>query len=104
MFSAPDFGMTGKIVYAFLSYNLAATIVFTAINLPFGSLAALMTKNQRERGYLNISKMVFAFGGAAVINAATLPLVGRFGGGARAWQITFLIYGVIAYNKKGALP
>lgn len=69
MFTAPDFGTTGKIVYAFLTYNLAVTVVYTAINLPFGSLAALMTKNQTERGYLNISKIVFAFGGGMVVNA-----------------------------------
>ena len=96
MFTAPDFGTTGKIVYAFLTYNLAVTVVYTAINLPFGSLAALMTKNQTERGYLNISKMVFAFGGGMVVNAATLPLVKFFGNDSSAWQKTFLIYGVIA--------
>lgn len=96
MFSAPDFGTTGKIIYAFLTYNLAVTIVYTAINLPFGSLAALMTKNQTERGYLNISKMVFAFGGGMVVNAATLPLVNFFGNDSLAWQKTFLIYGVVA--------
>lgn len=96
MFSAPDFGTTGKIIYAFLTYNLAVTIVYTAINLPFGSLAALMTKNQTERGYLNISKMVFAFGGGMVVNAATLPLVKFFGNDSLAWQKTFLIYGVAA--------
>lgn len=96
MFSAPDFGQTGKIIYAFLTYNLAVTVVYTAINLPFGSLAALMTKNQTERGYLNISKMVFAFGGGMVVNAATLPLVKYFGNDASAWQKTFLIYGVVA--------
>lgn len=96
MFTAPDFGTTGKIVYAFLTYNLAVTVVYTAINLPFGSLAALMTKNQTERGYLNISKMVFAFGGGMVVNAATLPLVKYFGNDSSAWQKTFLIYGVVA--------
>lgn len=41
--------------------GLGAGVVGTAINLPFGLLAALMTKNQTERGYLDISKMVFAF-------------------------------------------
>ena len=96
MFTAPDFGTTGKIVYAFLTYNLAVTVVYTAINLPFGSLAALMTKNQTERGHLNISKMVFAFGGGMVVNAATLPLVKFFGNDSSAWQKTFLIYGVVA--------
>ncbi len=96
MFTAPDFGTTGKIVYAFLTYNLAVTVVYTAINLPFGSLAALMTKNQTERGYLNISKMVFAFGGGMVVNAATLPMVSFFGGDSAAWQKTFLVYGAAA--------
>ncbi len=96
MFTAPDFGTTGKIVYAFLTYNLAVTVVYTAINLPFGSLAALMTRNQTERGYLNISKMVFAFGGGMVVNAATLPLVKFFGNDSSAWQKTFIIYGVVA--------
>lgn len=96
LFSAPDFGTTGKIVYAFLTYNLAVTVVYTAINLPFGSLAALMTKNQVERGYLNISKMIFAFAGGMVCSAATLPLVRHFGNDSLAWQKTFLIYGVVA--------
>lgn len=96
MFSAPDLGMTGKIIYAFLTYNMAVTVVYTAINLPFGSLASLMTKNQMERGYLNISKMVFAFAGGLVVNMATLPLVKAFGNDAAAWQKTFLIYGIVA--------
>ena len=96
MFTAPDFGMTGKIVYAFLTYNLATTVVYTAINLPFGSLATLMTRNQKERGYLNISKMVFAFAGGLVVNTCTLPLVKYFGNDARAWQLTFVIYGIVA--------
>ena len=96
LFTAPDFGMTGKIIYAFLTYNLAVTIVYTAINLPFGALAALITRNQTERGYLNISKMTFAFAGGLFCNMATLPLVDFFGGGSRGWQLTFLCYGVIA--------
>lgn len=96
MFTAPDFGTTGKIIYAFLTYNLAVTVVYTAINLPFGSLASLMTRNQMERGYLNISKMVFAFAGGLVVNMATLPLVKFFGNDASAWQKTFLIYGAVA--------
>lgn len=96
LFTAPEFSMTGKIIYAFLVYNLAATVTFTAINLPFGSLAAMMTRNQKERGYLNISKMFFAYLGQLVINMATLPLVAYFGDNKAAWQITFSIYGVLS--------
>lgn len=96
LFTAPDLGQTGKIIYAFSTYVLAVVVIFTAINLPFGTLASLMTKNQVERGYLNISKMIFAFGGGLVINMTTLPMVKFFGNGSRGWQITFMIYGVIA--------
>jgi Na+/melibiose symporter and related transporters len=31
LFTAPDFSMKGKIIYAFLTYNLATTVMFTAI-------------------------------------------------------------------------
>lgn len=96
LFTAPDFSMTGKIIYAFLVYNLAATVTFTAINLPFGALAAMMTRNQRERGYLNVSKMFFAYVGQLLVNVATLPLVAYFGNDKRAWQITFCIYGLLS--------
>lgn len=96
LFTAPDIGMKGKIIYAFVTYNLATTIMFTAVNLPFGSLAAMMTKNQYERGILNISKMICAFTGGLVINMATLPMVEFFGGGSRGWQLTFVVFGTIA--------
>lgn len=32
LFTVPDFGETGKAVYAFLSYNLMATFIFTSVN------------------------------------------------------------------------
>ena len=96
LFTAPDIGMRGKIIYAFITYNLAVTIMYTAINLPFGSLAAMMTRNQYERGVLNISKMIFAFSGGLFINMATLPMVEFFGGGARGWQLTFVVFATIA--------
>lgn len=96
LFTVPDLGETGKVIYAAVTYILAIVVVYTSINLPFGTLGSLITKNQTERGYLNISKMVFAFAGGLVVNMTTLPLVEFFGNNARAWQITFLIYGVIA--------
>ncbi|WP_303974593.1 MFS transporter [Streptococcus merionis] len=56
LFTVPDLGQTGKTIYAALTYIFAIVVVFTAANLPFGTLGALLTKNQAERGYLNISK------------------------------------------------
>ncbi|WP_161979626.1 MFS transporter [Streptococcus sp. S784/96/1] len=96
LFSVPNLGTTGKTIYAAATYILAIVVVFTAANLPFGTLGSLITKNQTERGYLNISKMIFAFAGGLVVNMLTLPMVEYFGNDARAWQLTFLIYGGVA--------
>lgn len=59
-------------VNSFMTYFLTNV---AGINLPFVSLAAMITRNQYERGVLNISKMIFAFTGGLFINMATLPMV-----------------------------
>ena len=72
MFSSPDFGTTGKIVYALLTYNLAVTIVYTAINLPFGSLAAFATLSPVQQA------TVEANGDAWAVDASTYISNGSF--------------------------
>jgi len=47
-FSTPDFGMTGKIIYACATYMLLMT-AYAAVNLPYSSLAAVMTSDTYER-------------------------------------------------------
>lgn len=96
LFTAPHFGPTGKIIYALVTYILTTVIIFTAINVPYGSLNALMTRNQNERGLLNTFRMIAAYIGAIIVASVTLPLVNAMGGGARAWTMTFAIYGAIS--------
>ncbi|MER7009648.1 glycoside-pentoside-hexuronide (GPH):cation symporter [Dactylosporangium sp. NPDC000555] len=95
MFSAPGLGETGKIVYAFLTFNLCATVIYSAINIPYGVLASLMTKGQYGRALLNTFRMVGCYVGSIAITAATLPMVKAFGGGSLAWTYTFAIVGVL---------
>ena len=47
-------------IYVFITYNLAVTFVYTALNLPYGTLAAMMTRNQNERAIINIFRMGMA--------------------------------------------
>ncbi|WP_223624383.1 MFS transporter [Microbacterium sp. EST19A] len=95
MFSAPDLGDTGKIVYAFITFNLCASVIYSAINIPYGVLATLMTKDQFGRALLNTFRMVGCYVGSIAIAAVTLPMVDGFGGGALAWTYTFLIIGAL---------
>ena len=78
MFITPDWEQKLKIVYAFVTYILATT-TYTAINIPYSSMMAVMTPNPRERTTLSQYRFFFAFLGMLLITAFTLPLAKFFG-------------------------
>ena len=83
-------------IYVFLTYNFAVTIVYTALNLPYGTMAVRMTKSQNERTVLNMYRMCIAPIGAVIVTAFTLPLANRLGGGQMAWIQISIGYAVIS--------
>lgn len=84
-----------KAIYVFITYNLAVTIVYTAINLPYGTLSTLMTRDKDQRGLINVFRMTFsAVGGLTAVSAA-LPMVKFFGGDHSAWVKTMSIMAVV---------
>lgn len=96
LFSVPTgWTNTAKLVYVFCTYNLAFTVLFTGINLPYATLTALMTEDQYERSVLAIFRMIFATSGTLFIKTCTLPTVRFFGNNARAWTYTFMVFGAI---------
>lgn len=95
LFTMPDFGMTGKIIWIIVTYNLV-NILYTAINVPYGALNSLITQDQYQRSLLNIFRMMMAMVGAVLVSVITTPIVEALGDGPRGWQMTFGIYGVIA--------
>lgn len=82
-------------VYIFIVYNLTNTVVYTATNLPYGTLATLMTRDQHEREVLNVFRMALGPFGGLLITAATLPLVQKFGDNQRAWIIVMTIFMIL---------
>lgn len=96
-FTTPDFGVTGKIIYAVATYVLLMT-AYAAINLPYSSLAAVMTADTYERTGLNIYRFVCAFGGQFVVTGLALTLVEFLGGAdkARGWQHTAVLFGFLS--------
>jgi len=78
LFTTPKFGATGKIVYAYATY-LIFFILYTANNIPYGALMAVMTGNDKERTSLGSYRMVGAFTGGMVVQGALLFLVLHFG-------------------------
>ncbi|MCB0806979.1 MAG: MFS transporter [Bacteroidales bacterium] len=97
-FTTPDFGTTGKVIYAGATYLLLMT-VFTAINLPYSSLGAVMTSDSYERAGLNSYRFVFAFAGQFIVTGTALTLANFFGQGdnAKGYQYTLLLFGAVSF-------
>jgi GPH family glycoside/pentoside/hexuronide:cation symporter len=97
-FSTPDFGNTGKVIYAGVTYLLLMT-VFTAINLPYSSLGAVMTSDSYERAGLNSYRFIFAFVGQFIVTGTALYLANYFGKGdnAKGYQYTLMLFAAISF-------
>lgn len=97
LFSVPSsLGDTGKIVYIFITYNLVSAVIYTAINVPYATLNALITQDQYERSVLSIFRMILATVGTLIITNLTLPLVKLFGDNPSAWTKTFSIFAILS--------
>lgn len=96
-FTTPNLGPTGKVIYAGTTYFLLMT-VFTAINLPYSSLGAVMTSDSYERAGLNSYRFIFAFVGQFIVSGTALSLALYFGGGdtAKGYQYTLMLFGGIS--------
>ncbi|MCX6237179.1 MAG: MFS transporter [Bacteroidia bacterium] len=78
LFTTPNLGPTGKIIYAYATY-LIFFFVYTANNIPYGALMAVMTPDDKERTSLGSYRMVGAFTGGMLVQGALLFLVVHFG-------------------------
>jgi GPH family glycoside/pentoside/hexuronide:cation symporter len=98
IFLVPNTGDLGKYIYIAITYNLVSTFLYTAINIPYGALTALMSRDQDQRLVINIFRMMMASIGGLAISALTLPFVNALGGSGlqRSWVIASMVYGFLA--------
>lgn len=97
LFTVPEgLGNTAKIAYIFITYNLVSSVIYTAINVPYATLNALITQDQYERSVLSIFRMILATVGTLIITNLTLPLVEFFGDNTSAWTKTFAVFGIVS--------
>jgi len=96
-FTTPNFGETGKIIYAGATYVLLMT-AYAAINLPYSALGAVMTDDTYERAGLNTYRFIAGFSGQFVVTGLALTLAEFFGGGDKAigFQYTVFLFAVLS--------
>lgn len=95
-FAIPEnWGDTAQYIYFFITYTLLNAVFFTANNIAYASLTALITKNTNERVQLGSIRFIFAFATSMLIQWVTTRAVTWFGGGVEGWKIVAIIYSVI---------
>jgi len=96
VFAIPtSWGLVAKYAFFFVFYVMLNAGFYTANNIAYSALTALVTKNENERVQLGSFRFVFAFTTSTIIQAVTFGLVEHFGNTASAWRIVALIYVVI---------
>ena len=96
LFTVPHTAGMVQAIYIFVTYNFCTTVCYTAINLPYGSLSAMMTRVSSERDMLSVVRMGLSPLGKIIAVTCTTPLVKLFGNDQAAWIKTMTVWAVIA--------
>lgn len=96
IFAIPvDMGTTAQYAWFFIAYTLLNAVFYTANNIAYSALTALVTKNSKERVQMGSCRFVFAFGTSLLIQSITIGAVAACGGGAAGWRTVAIIYAVV---------
>jgi len=79
-FVTPNFGSTGKLIWAYVTY-LGLGFFYTAVNLPITSILPTLSQNEHELTLLGVIRQFFGSSVQLIVAVFTLPLVAFFGHG-----------------------
>ena len=82
-------------IYFFIVYTALNAVFYTANNIAYSALTALITKNNNERVQLGSFRFMFAVITNIVMGFSVTGLVEKFGGGTAGWRTTALIFAII---------
>lgn len=96
-FVTPDFGATGKLIWAYVTY-LGLGFFYTAVNLPITSILPALSQNDRELTLLGVIRQFCGSSVQIIVAVFTLPLVALFGQGdeKRGFLLTIVLFSGIS--------
>jgi len=97
LFLGPDFSDTGKLVYAYVTYTFVM-LAYTAINVPYSALLAVISPVSEERIKATQFRFVFASLGTLCVGAFATPLVHWLGGDNEllGFRLTIILFAVLS--------
>lgn len=96
-FVTPNFGSTGKLIWAYVTY-LGLGFFYTAVNLPITSILPTLSQNEHELTLLGVIRQFFGSSVQIIVAVFTLPLVAFFGHGNQqhGFLLTISLFSVIS--------
>ena len=97
LFMGPELSDLGKLIYAYVTYTLVM-LAYTAINVPYSALLAVISPVAEERTKATQFRFVFASLGTLCVGAFATPLVGLLGGGdeVQGFRLTIVLFAVLS--------
>jgi Na+/melibiose symporter-like transporter len=77
-FYVPDFGTTGKLIYAFVTY-LCLSFLYTLVNIPFCAMLPFLTNDSRERTTLSAVRILLGSLGRPLSRSPLCRWLARWG-------------------------
>ncbi|MCQ2335067.1 MAG: MFS transporter [Paludibacteraceae bacterium] len=88
LFYTPEFGPVGKRIYAYALY-LLMMVLYTAVNVPYGSLLGVMSEDSNDRNQFSSYRMVGAYA-MGFITLISFPYLQKMIGGSDQHQYAVL--------------
>ena len=90
-----NMGKFAQYAWFFIAYTLLNAVFFTANNIAYAALVALVTKNSKERVEMGSWRFIFAFSTVLIIQSVTVKFVQILGGGAYAWRVVAIVFAIV---------
>lgn len=96
-FTTPHLSITGKLIYAWITY-LLLRLIYAANNVPYATLNGVLTGDPDERTSIASYRQVLANGAGFIVQSLAIPMVAFFGHGnsARGFQWTMGLLSAIS--------
>ena len=90
-----NMGKFAQYAWFFIAYTLLNAVFFTANNIAYAALVALVTKNSKKRVEMGSWRFIFAFSTVLIIQSVTVKFVQILGGGAYAWKVVAIVFAIV---------